>query len=452
MTGHTEPLLPVANTSSQPPQQDLDRLIKTNRDALKQKHVMAILYLVYAALDHASAAICHPDHTIKNGIEFAKKKSRQDWIDEAQLVMGKVWDWAKTNRVKVSLMVVGLGFSAFKAKTMGRRMLDFASSYCEWSRSKPLPVRLGGFLLLMSVRLIVSTLVPPTSPGFGIIVQAATPDNEKWTAMPCFVIASAVAGAWPWILDNIIQVFTKEDFWFTMGAKRFADNFPLTCWTGPAMRCAFQRVYRDEGSEERRLENGKLAASFAVIIGHLVPFMGAQTTIMQRFFLPHPLDTIVSQPFGMTEDLVSMAMAEAMTNPVLASWSLTALIVTFNLARGLIFSGRHQEDNIKTPSSFHLLEQHSFHSEGTDWVALASAVINVLVGVALGFIVGGELAIKAACCVVAVQMLVQLFLVPIVLGQFWTTVLFVRRLQVVRRPCWTTVLLIWQRALNLFNL
>merc|ERR1719383_491301 len=68
--------------------------------------------------------------------------------------------------------------------------------------------------------------------------------------------------------------------------------------------------------------------------------LGAQTAIMQRYFLPHPLDTIASQPFGMTEDLVSMALAEAMSNPVLASWSLTVLIVFFNLACGLIFSGR----------------------------------------------------------------------------------------------------------------
>merc|ERR1719433_2383801 len=101
------------------------------------------------------------------------------------------------------------------------------------------------------------------------------------------------------------------------------------------MREAFDRMI-GEGEE-----NGKLGAAFAVVVAHVVPFMGAQTTIMQRYFLPHPADTIVSQPFGMTEDLVSMAMAEAVSNPVLASFSLTALIVFFNLARGLIFSGRH---------------------------------------------------------------------------------------------------------------
>merc|ERR1719336_2620830 len=114
------------------------------------------------------------------------------------------------------------------------------------------------------------------------------------------------------------------------------------------MREAFGRVYQsgcgdDAKSKEAKLKYGKLGASFAVIVAHVVPFMGAQTTIMQRFFLPHPFDTIISQPFGMTEDLVSMAMAEATSDPVLASASLTVLIVSFNLARGLIFSGQRKD-------------------------------------------------------------------------------------------------------------
>merc|ERR1719189_547743 len=116
------------------------------------------------------------------------------------------------------------------------------------------------------------------------------------------------------------------------------------------MREAFDHVYQsgcgdDAKSETVKLKYGKLGASVAVIVGHAAPFMGAQTTIMQRFFLPHPLDTIVSQPFGMTEDLVSMAMAEATSNPVLASASLTILIVSFNLACGLIFTGHAAHDN-----------------------------------------------------------------------------------------------------------
>ena len=155
-------------------------------------------------------------------------------------------------------------------------------------------------------------------------------------------------------------------------------------------------------------ENDKLGASFAVIVGHVAPFMGAQTTIMQRYFLPHPADTIASQPFGMTEDLVSMALAEATSNPVLASWSLTVLIVFFNLARGLIFSGRWTDaEEHAAPDRSAVGAERAFTAEESnfnapneerDYVALASAVINILVGVVIGRLVAGNLSLKAAFC------------------------------------------------------
>jgi len=232
----------------------------------------------------------------------------------------------------------------------------------------------------------------------------------------------------------LIHLVTQEDFWFTVCSKHFVDNYPLTCWTGPAMREAFRHVYDyGERVKNEKENNSKLAASFAVIVGHVMPFMGAQTTMIQRYFLPHPLDSIASQPFGMTEDLVGMAMAEAASNPVLASSSLTMLIVCFNLARGLIFSG-HQMDQADaapptTPVSSNKkisdagaqkvlnTEDSSLHVSGQerDYVALASAVINILVGVVIGRLVAGNLSLKAAFCMVAIQMMFQLLIVPIVL-------------------------------------
>merc|ERR1712217_512676 len=88
----------------------------------------------------------------------------------------------------------------------------------------------------------------------------------------------------------------------------------------------------------QEIGGGKLGAATAVVFAHAAPFMGAQTTMMQRYFLPHPLDTIISQPFGMSEDLISMAVAEAGSNPALGSYSLTALICLFNFALYFIFS------------------------------------------------------------------------------------------------------------------
>jgi len=188
------------------------------------------------------------------------------------------------------------------------------------------------------------------------------------------------------------------------------------------MREAYHRVV---GEDE---ENGKLGASFAVIVAHVMPFMGAQTTIMQRYFLPHPADTIASQPFGMTEDLISMAMAEATSNPVLASVSLTALIVFFNLARGLVFSvkkGRKfqqhdthptvRDDDVVTDIEDPPNKESSANQAAKDYAALATAAFNVLVGVTTAHMVAGRISLKQACCIVAFQMIVQLLIVRIIL-------------------------------------
>jgi len=426
----SDPLLQADVDIKENPQ-DLLAQIKETRDSLKEKGKMAITHLIYAALDHAAEGISHPIHTVKNGIEFARKKTLKEWLGDAKSVTLRVWAWAKRNPIKVSLMVVGLGYSAFKAKTMTAYMTDISKKYMTWSKNAPLPTRFLGFVALMSVRLIVSTLVPPTSPAFGIIITKATPNEQQWTAMLCFLLASALAGAWPYIFDKFLQLFTKKDFQFTMGAKSFADNYPLTCWSGPAMREAFHRVYNSGGGamdEKRRLRKGKLGASFAVILGHVFPFMGAQTTIMQRFFLPHPIDTIVSQPFGMTEDLVSMALGQATSNPVEASGSLTALIVLFNFMRGAVFTGHHPHPEKVTDESAETeapdlarrstkdSEIWKSRGEDRDWVALAMAVINVLVGLAVGCLVAGDtIPLKTAFFVVVVQMCVQMLVVPILL-------------------------------------
>jgi len=429
---------------------DADEQITNTRKQLQIEGQMALGHLVYASLDHASMTISHPDDTLDKAVKMAKSKTMDEWGHEVKKLTAKVKGWAEQNPLKVTLMVLGLGGTAFKAKTISYYMSSIAVGFCAWSRRQNLFIRFWGFVALMSIRLVVSTLVPPTSPGFSIIIQAATPDEEKWTAMPCFLVASTIAGAWPWLLDKLLQIFTEEDFHFTMAAKLFSDNYPLTCWTGPAMKEAFYYHVNGHGDEE----NGKLGASFAVIVGHVVPFMGAQTTIMQRYFLPHPADSIASQPFGMTEDLVSMAMAEAVSNPMLGSASLTALIVFFNLARGLVFSvqqgtehhhehthsfinedvvGKDVEDPAKKQSveslpqskksetSAHRAAENaeegefSVRQDRRDYPALVGAAINILVGFMMAYMVSAGTSLNYKFFVVAFQMMIQLLIVPITL-------------------------------------
>merc|ERR1712194_658054 len=88
------------------------------------------------------------------------------------------------------------------------------------------------------------------------------------------------------------------------------------------------KVFRHQGG-------GKTGAALAVAMAHAVPFMGAQTTLIQRVCLPHPLDTILSQPVGMAESLIGMARSIATSDPTLGSVSLAFLVCFFNVVQFL---------------------------------------------------------------------------------------------------------------------
>lgn len=262
----------------------------------------------------------------------------------------------------------------FKSGTIKGIITDKSLQFVTWCRSASTLERFMAFVLLMVARLFVSTLVPPTSPAFGIIIQMSTPEDSAWTAMPFFLLASTLAGATPWLLDKLVELFCKEDLMYTKFMHKFTSNWPLTCWTFPTMKGIFHSV-----------QGGEMGASIAVIVAHAAPFMGAQTTQIQRYFLPHPLDTIISQPFGMSEDLLSMAMAEATSNPGLGSASLTVIIALFNAAHFVLFSGC------------------------TDIRACFCAILNILCGLLVWSTIAEG---HGGITLVGEQLLVQLFAVP----------------------------------------
>merc|ERR1719443_172876 len=104
---------------------------------------------------------------------------------------------------------------------------NLAQNFIKWGTTTTPTCRFAGFVVLMMLRLVISTLVPPTSPAFGIIIQAATPEDEKWTAMPFFLAASTVAGAFPYLCDKVFQICCGEDFVFTIAMKNFTNSWPL---------------------------------------------------------------------------------------------------------------------------------------------------------------------------------------------------------------------------------
>jgi len=134
---------------------DVDEIITSTRTTLQAEGHMALGHLVYASLDHASMAISHPDLTFCKAWKMAKSKTSDEWRQQLNKVTAKVKGWAARNPVKVTLMVIGLGGTAFKAKTISHYMLDTAVGFCAWSKRQNLFVRFWGFVALMSIRLVV---------------------------------------------------------------------------------------------------------------------------------------------------------------------------------------------------------------------------------------------------------------------------------------------------------
>jgi len=399
---------------------EIDEQINEVRDMLKSHGEMAVTELCYAALEHAADSITHADQKVIAVFETVRAMDKQQWstvLQQSRHVAQEVKKWMMANPCKTSLLVIGLGGTACKKTTISNFMKGASRGFIEWGNTATIPERFLGFVGLMVVRLGISTLVPPTSPGFGIILQAATPEAEKWTAMPMFLAASTVAGAVPYVMDKTIQGLGHGDFAFTRFMKRFVDEWPLTCWTGPAMK----KVFETAGG-------GKMGASVAVIVAHAAPFMGAQTTNMQRYFLPHPLDTIISQPFGMSEDLLLMAFAEGASNPILASVSLTVLIVAFNLLHTIVFSRPRDSKALATSSA---------PQRFTRWPSLADilatilwllktskgAILNAIIGVFMAYELciassseGSKSSATGRLMLVTLQLLLQLFAVPTMLS------------------------------------
>jgi len=110
--------------------------------------------------------------------------------------------------------------------------------------------RFRGFVTLMSIRLVVSTL-----------------------AVLCFLVASAVARAWPWLLDKLLQVVMGEDV--HTKAKHVADNYTPTCWAENSVNQAAKDVKEAESSAQQDIRDDPALAGAAlnILVGFMTTYM-----------------------------------------------------------------------------------------------------------------------------------------------------------------------------------
>merc|ERR1712232_1215068 len=137
--------------------------------------------------------------------------------------------WLSENKINAALMFIGFAVALAESKKLKTLIMDQSAAFVDLGQSMTEDWQLFLlFVVLMCVRLVVSTLVPPTSPAFAAILGLATPDDKKHLTMPFFLGASTVAGAIPWTLDKLLQnISCRGDLLFTTFMYKFASCWPL---------------------------------------------------------------------------------------------------------------------------------------------------------------------------------------------------------------------------------
>ena len=229
--------------------------------------------------------------------------------------------WFRAHPVKGTILVCGMGGIVFKGKTISTLLAahiepvskHFSKETVSW------PARGSWFVTLMVLRLFVTVAVPPLSPLFSMLVDDGMPDTQQALAMPTFLVASTLAGAAPQALDLVVslvanrviapclgkggQGLTRRDP-VSKGMVWVMNMHPFTCWIYPGMKKVFDMAREDE-IDAKSL---RFAAIVAILFGHVFPFAGAGVTWAAIGITPYLKDNMLAQPFGMTEDLVMVAL------------------------------------------------------------------------------------------------------------------------------------------------
>jgi len=163
--------------------------------------------------------------------------------------------------------------------------------------------------------LLVSNLLPFTSPAFAYLIAMSQPEGQEWTATLYLLVCSMPAGALIPIGDKLMYLAgnrrkgksedPEDHFRFTNLMSFITDHMPFSFWVRPfVMEPAFAAAQAAKAST-------KGAASTAVLAGHFMVWSGPATSMYQRKFVPDWITCILIQPLGLFEDVAV----------VLATWA-----------------------------------------------------------------------------------------------------------------------------------
>ena len=186
---------------------------------------------------------------------------------------------------------------------------------------QPTLIRLANISALMTVRFVVSNLLPFTSPAFAFIVAISMDENEGGFAvfylLACSMPVGALIPAMDWVAYVAVSCVVTDSasadhgyrFLATDLCSLLTDYSPLSFWVRP---CVMEPAFRF-GKEQLGASDEKSAAG-GVLAGHFMLWAGPATTAYQRKFVPDWLTCVVVQPLGLLEDVAV----------VLATWAGTS--------------------------------------------------------------------------------------------------------------------------------
>lgn len=172
--------------------------------------------------------------------------------------------------------------------------------------------------LMMCARMLISNILPFTSPVFAYLVTKSMPPGMAWAATFYLLLGSIPAGLILPALDTVLyhtegkqaesadpDAGMKYRFLGTARMAQLTDWLPFSFWVRPLFMEPVFKAARRAGKDDAT------CASAAVLAGHFMIWAGPATTMCQRLFVPDLVTCALIQPLGLMEDVAV----------VLATWA-----------------------------------------------------------------------------------------------------------------------------------
>lgn len=304
--------------------EELRGRIKKCRDELWEKDGKSVFWAQIAEpmTVHGSHLIYAPDTAFMGcGSGMASclgKTSSTGLLSPASILNNIKKHW-------IFLTVVVLIIAVFKAFDLTDQVrCGMQNLFFDWAAYNVTATAFWRFVsisVLMSLRLLVSNVLPFTSPAFAYLVAKSLPPAQGWQGSFYLLACSMPAGAIVPLMDLILShvhphakktqgqpeydEYVESHFQFTNLMCWITDYLPFSFWVRPMlMEPVFAQVEQQELKPEA-------CASAALLAGHFMIWSGAPTSMYQRKFVPDWLTCIVIQPLGLFEDVAV----------VLATWA-----------------------------------------------------------------------------------------------------------------------------------